>query len=78
MYDLRRDPHYMTNVATNPEYADVRARLEARLLATLEAENDPRLTEEPCRYEYEPYAGPVDRAWFEGSALYETVRDAAE
>ena len=31
--------------------------LEARLLAVLAEQNDPRLTEQPCRYEYEPYAG---------------------
>ena len=48
----------MNNVATDPAYANVRADLEARLLGLLEAEDDPRLMEQPCRYEFEPYAGP--------------------
>ena len=58
LYDLKRDPDYMSNVATYPEYDNVRGELEARLLAVLEPENDPRLMEQPCRYEFEPYAGP--------------------
>jgi hypothetical protein len=47
--------------------------MEARLLSILETEDDPRLMEQPCRYEYEPYAGPVDKAWFEGAFKLETV-----
>ncbi|MYD44351.1 MAG: sulfatase [Gammaproteobacteria bacterium] len=58
LYDLNRDPDYMENVATNPAYDNVRGELAGRLLALLEAENDPRLMEQPCRYEFEPYAGP--------------------
>lgn len=58
LYDLNRDPHYMNNVATAPEYDNIRGELEGRLLKTLEDQNDPRLMEQPCRYEFEPYAGP--------------------
>ncbi len=68
LYDLRVDPHYLTNVAAEPAYADVRDRLERMLLDELEAQDDPRLTEQPCRYEYEPYAGRVPRVWFEAAA----------
>jgi N-sulfoglucosamine sulfohydrolase len=64
LYDLARDPDYMTNVADDPEYADVKRRMEKRLLAILHEQNDPRLMEQPCRFEYEPYAGPIDKAWF--------------
>lgn len=67
LYDLGKDPDYMHNVAADPLYASVRARMAKRLLAILAEQNDPRLTEQPCRYEYEPYAGPVDKAWFEGA-----------
>lgn len=73
LYDLTVDPHYMVNVAADSEYQSVRARMEKQLLALLEAESDPRLTEQPCRYEYEPYAGPVDRAWFENAATIESI-----
>ena len=68
LYDLKADPHYMNNVAMDPAYEAIRAMLEAKLLAILQAENDPRLMEQPCRYEYEPYAGKVSKVWFEAAA----------
>ena len=61
LYDLNEDPHYMKNVAAEPKYANIKGRLEARLKGLLERQNDPRLMEQPCRYELEPFAGPVDR-----------------
>lgn len=57
LYDLNEDPHYMKNVAYDPAYANVRRQLEGRLMAVLMAQDDPRLMEQPCRYEFEPYAG---------------------
>ncbi len=68
LYDLKADPDYLTNVAADPAFENVRATLEQRLLAVLEAQDDPRLMEQPCRYEYEPYAGKVPRVWFEAAA----------
>ncbi|MEM7080421.1 MAG: sulfatase [Pseudomonadota bacterium] len=73
LYDLRRDPDYMHNLADDPDYADVRAELKRRLLDVLEAEQDPRLTEQPCRYEYEPYAGKVPQVWFEAAAAEQDI-----
>ena len=58
LYDLTRDPDYLENVAERAEYSNVRGELEGRLLNVLESQNDPRLMEQPCRYEFEPYAGP--------------------
>jgi len=79
LYDLRVDPDYLTNVAGEPAYAEVRARLERMLLDELEAHDDPRLTEQPCRYEHEPFAGRVPRVWFEvvaeEQALFNPTRD---
>ncbi len=40
-------------------YANVRQAMEQRLLSVLREQNDPRLMEQPCRYEFEPYAGPL-------------------
>ena len=77
LYDLRRDPDYMTNVADDPGYADVRARMEERLIAVLKAENDPRLMEQPCRYEAEPYAGPLDPDYLKGLFRYPAEEDAS-
>ena len=49
---------WFEQVAQDPEYSTVRAELEARLLGVLTKQNDPRLMEQPCRYEFEPYAAP--------------------
>ena len=42
LYDLRRDPHELTNVAEDPAYADTAKNLDARLMAELKATDDPR------------------------------------
>ncbi|MEM9621537.1 MAG: sulfatase [Pseudomonadota bacterium] len=73
LYDLRTDPNYMTNVAADPAYATDRAQLEKRLLQILKAQDDPRLMEQPCRYEYEPYAGRVPKVWFEAAAAEQAL-----
>ena len=73
LYDLRSDPDYLKNVASEPAYEEVRASLERRLLTILQTEADPRLTEQPCRFEYEPYAGKVPRVWFEAAAEEQTL-----
>ena len=63
LYDLNKDPHYMTNVAAEPEYEATREELHDRLLAILVEQQDPRLVESPPRFERPPYAGPVPDAW---------------
>ena len=59
LYDLNNDPHYMLNVADDPAYANIRNTMQERLFKVLREQNDPRLMEQPCRYELEPYAGPL-------------------
>ena len=59
LYDLRHDPDYMYNRAADEAYERVRLGLEARLLAVLREQADPRLVgPQPCQYEAE--------AWYEG------------
>lgn len=41
LYDLERDPEETENLAGNPEYADVRAALHARLARKLVGDDDP-------------------------------------
>ncbi len=60
LYDLRVDPHYMNNLADDPEYDPICKELAANLMQTLREQNDPRLVESPCRFEHAPYAGPVE------------------
>ena len=64
LYDLTNDPYYMHNVAYDKEYADIKKDLEIRLFNVLKENKDPRVIEEDgkerrCRFEYEPYAGPI-------------------
>jgi N-sulfoglucosamine sulfohydrolase len=59
LYDLRVDPHYLNNVAGAAEYAADRDRLQQRLMRVLREEKDPRVVEDPPRFEQPPYAGPV-------------------
>jgi arylsulfatase A-like enzyme len=42
LYDLRKDPHELHNVAADPAYADAVKDLDARLMAELKATGDPR------------------------------------
>ena len=63
LYDLRKDPDYMTNVAYDSEYEHIRADLYSRLMAVLQEQDDPRVTESPPRFEFPPYGGPVPEEW---------------
>ena len=63
LYDLRKDPDYMQNVAYESEYEQIRADLHSRLMAVLNEQDDPRVTEDPSRFEFPPYGGPVPEEW---------------
>ena len=63
LYDLRKDPNYMQNVAYDSEYEHIRAGLYSRLMAVLQEQDDPRVTESPPRFEFPPYGGPVPEDW---------------
>jgi N-sulfoglucosamine sulfohydrolase len=55
LYDLREDPHYMRNLAGNSACEEIRQELSDRLMGVLEKQNDPRITESPCRFENAPF-----------------------
>lgn len=59
LYYLKDDPYYMNNIADKPEYAESRERLNKILVDELKKQNDPRVTETPCRFEAQPYAGEL-------------------
>jgi uncharacterized sulfatase len=44
LYDLRKDPYEMTNLADDPAYAKTIELLETRLMSELKATGDPRAT----------------------------------
>jgi arylsulfatase A-like enzyme len=57
LYDLRKDPGQMANVAEEKAYAQVKERLAAQLLAELETTGDPRAVGGAERLEAYPYYG---------------------
>ncbi len=59
LFDLRKDPHQMHNVAADSAYAAVLAGLRQQLLAELKRTGDPRLVEDGKFFETPPLAGPI-------------------
>jgi arylsulfatase A-like enzyme len=61
LYDLKEDPGQLRNVASDPEYAETRKELEARLMAELRETRDPRVVGGAERLEAYPYYGGSPR-----------------
>jgi arylsulfatase A-like enzyme len=61
LYDLKTDPHEMTNVADAPAYAAVRKEMTERLFTILRETGDPRMTEDGKYFETPPLAGPLPK-----------------
>jgi N-sulfoglucosamine sulfohydrolase len=59
LFDLNKDPHQVNNVADDPEYASIRQILSERLMSTLKETGDPRVAEDPPRFEQPPFTDPV-------------------
>jgi arylsulfatase A-like enzyme len=57
LYDLRKDPDQLTNVASQPEYAKTRDEMREKLLAELKATKDPRVLGEGDQFDRYPYYG---------------------
>lgn len=61
LYDLRKDPQQMVNVAMDPEYEAVRKDLEVRLMDELVSTGDPRVVDDGSFYETPPMTGPLEQ-----------------
>ena len=57
LYDLRKDPFQMNNVAKDPAYSKQVTKLRKRLMAYLRSTDDPRLVENGKFFETPPMAG---------------------
>lgn len=57
LYDLRKDPDQLNNVADDPSYAKGKEELAARLLAELKATGDPRAFGRGDAFDSYPYYG---------------------
>lgn len=55
LYDLKKDPHQIHNVAQDPRYAQQREELSERLMAILRETNDPRVTGAGDTFDKPPY-----------------------
>jgi uncharacterized sulfatase len=55
LYDLKKDPDQLNNMAANPEYAEQKIRLSARLNGVLTSSGDPRVTADPVPFEEMPF-----------------------
>jgi hypothetical protein len=53
LYDLKKDPHQVNNVAADAAYAKIKNQLHADLMAELLANHDPRLNGD--QFDYPPY-----------------------
>lgn len=58
LYDLRKDPFQMHNIAADPKYASDKARLAAQLLKILTEAGDPRVTGDAQTFERPPFTDP--------------------
>ncbi|GIW96743.1 MAG: sulfatase [Pirellulaceae bacterium] len=57
LYDIVADPDCMRNLANAPEFAAIQEELRERLMHVLQETADPRVVEDPVRYEMPPFAG---------------------
>lgn len=60
LYDVRKDPDQVKNVAADPAYAKAKAELSARLMKILTEAGDPRVVEQPPRFEQPPFTDAND------------------
>jgi uncharacterized sulfatase len=58
LYDLRKDPDQVKNVAADPAYAKTKAEYSARLMKTLTDAKDPRVTGDGKTFERSPFTDP--------------------
>jgi hypothetical protein len=55
LYDLKRDPHHLNNVAGQEKYKDIQASLNNKLLTYLKETGDPRVQGDGSRFDKMPY-----------------------
>ncbi|MHC4437936.1 MAG: heparan N-sulfatase, partial [Planctomycetota bacterium] len=61
LYDLAKDPDQLNNVAGKPEYAKVKKKLAAALMAELKATKDPRVLGKGGAFDHYPYYGSLPK-----------------
>ena len=59
LYDLKRDPEQMVNVAGSTDYEPIRGQLREQLFAHLRKTEDPRVVGGKVNWDYYPYYGRI-------------------
>ncbi len=59
LYDLRKDPHQLKNVADEPAYAEVLKKLKDQLMKELKETKDPRVVGEGDAFDKYPFVGQM-------------------
>ena len=62
LYDMKKDPHQMKNLAQDPDYAKTVKKLRSRLMNYLSDHNDPRLVEGGKFFETSPMTDAFKRS----------------
>ena len=57
LFDLKKDPHQLANVADKEAYAKVKAQLKSKLMSKLSETKDPRVTGGGENFDTYPYLG---------------------
>lgn len=74
LYDLRRDPDCINNLAQIPEHGSTREQLKARLFARLKEQGDPRMRGEGHIFDEYPHANEGHRNFYERYMSGEKMR----
>lgn len=61
LYDLRKDPHHLKNLAQDEDYAKTRENLSARLMSVLKETGDPRVQGDGSTYDKPPFTDAFKR-----------------
>lgn len=59
LYDLKRDPDQVDNVAADPDYADVLRKLTDRMMNELRETGDPRVIGDGATFDRKPFVDPA-------------------
>jgi len=65
LYDIKRDPQCMNNLAESPVYAEIKNRLRQQLTRELKSQHDPRMFGNGHVFEEYPYADAGQRHFYE-------------
>lgn len=61
LYDIRKDPHQMKNLAQNVDVEKIKNKLSSRLMTLLKETGDPRVTGDGTTYDKSPFTDAVKR-----------------